>query len=68
MYADDLPVHKHGKVEYTVPELVSILSITHDDDDVCKTQPTGLQQNCSFLVGLTHLKDLNDLRADDSDV
>ena len=68
MYSDDLPVFKRGKVEYTVPQLVLILSGTHDDDDVCKTQPTGIEHNCSFIVDLTCIKDPNDLRADDSGV
>ena len=64
----DLPVFRRGVHEYTVPELVSILSEGVSQEKVCKTKPVSVEHNCTFVVALSCVRDPSDLRADDSGV
>lgn len=47
----DLPVFKRGQVEYTVPDLMSMLLTVHKHN-VCRTVPVGVEHSCSFLIDL----------------
>ena len=64
----NLPVFHRGRMEYTVPELTSILLGGVSKDKVCKAQPVSVEHNCSFVIDLSCVTDPTDLRADDSGV
>lgn len=61
-----LPVYEHPLKGYSGEEIVKILlSPTFRNDLLCSAHPVSVQNNVSFVVDLSKLKDPNDVRADD---
>ena len=61
-----LPVYGHPRKGYSGEEIVKILmNPKFRDDLLCSTHPVSVQNNVSFVVDLSKLKDPNDVRADD---
>ena len=61
-----LPVYGHPRKSYSSEEIVKILlKPTFQDKLLCSTHPVSVQNNVSFVVDLSKLKDPNDVRADD---
>ena len=61
-----LPVYGHPPKGYSGEEIVKILlNPTFQDELLCSTHPVSVQNNASFVVDLSKLKDPNDVRADD---
>ena len=61
-----LPVYGHPRKGYSGEEIVKILlNPTFQNELLCSTHPVSVQNNVSFVVDLSKLKDPNDVRADD---
>jgi len=62
-----LPVFEWNARTYNVSEIIGILLNTAASSNmVCFCTPNNVQHNCTFLVDQTKLKNVADLRADDS--
>ena len=62
-----IPVFEWNAHTFNVSEIVEILLNTAAFSNmVCVRTPNNVQRNCTFLVGQTKLKNVADLRADDS--
>ena len=61
-----LPLYEHPLKGYNGQRIAQILcDPTLDKDILCSTHPTSVENNVSFIVDLSKLKDRNDVRADD---
>lgn len=61
----ELPVYSQGPSSYSLPQLIDILmSGSLSVEKVCKIQPLGVTQNCTFVIDLDSVS-VDDLRADD---
>ena len=61
-----LLVYGHPRKGYSGKEIIKILlNPTFQDELLCSTHPVSVQNNVSFVVDLSKLKDPNDVHADD---
>ena len=61
----ELPIYSKHPSGYPLPQLVSILmDPALPEEKVCKLQPLGVSQNCTFIVDLDAVNP-DDLKADD---
>ncbi len=61
----ELPVYSRTQSGYGLPQLIDILmSGPLSEEKVCKVQPLGVTQNCTFVIDLDSVS-IDDLRADD---
>ena len=61
----ELPIYSNAPSGYSLSQLVTILmNPAMPEDKVCKLQPLGVSQNCTFIIDLD-LINPDDLKADD---
>ena len=61
-----LPVYEHPTKGYNGERIAQILcDPTLDEESLCSTHPTSVENNVSFVVDLSKLQDRNDVRSDD---
>ena len=53
----DLPIFARQKKHLSTTEIVeALLDPDLEQDQICKTQPVGIENNLAFIVDLKHLK------------
>lgn len=55
----------NNQAEYDIEQLVEILLLTPDRKRICHQRPIGCQENASFVIDTSALKDFEDYKADD---
>lgn len=61
-----LPIYERTTKSYSREEIACILcNPALSEELICSTQPVSIENNVSFVIDLSKLKDPNDVRADD---